>query len=194
MYAAVVVIAIAVVVFTSWNGSKTSDSGVDIMQQQMPDDDIHKNLKKPDDLPTKENVNESAIKQLEELKKSVEENPNDTLKLRQYADYLTMAHKQDEAISYYEKILKVNPKRTDIYISLAYIYFTQSDFNKAEEYTNRILSYDKNNVHALYNLGAIWASSNQKEKAKQVWERIVKEFPDTETSNLARNSLSRLQE
>ena len=45
---------------------------------------------------------------------------------------------------------------------------------------------------ALYNRGALAATRGNKEKARTIWEKIVKDDPDSEVGNLAKQSLTRL--
>jgi tetratricopeptide (TPR) repeat protein len=161
--------------------------------QTMPDDDVHKQLKSPGGkMPGKENVSEEYRKKLAELKKTVDSNPSDTLAMRNYADFLSASHKMNEAIQYYEKILKVNPKRADIYFSLAIIYYNKQDLVKCEEANNKVLSFDPSNQMALYNLGAIAATQGKREKAKEYWNKVVSINAESETGKLAKESLGKL--
>lgn len=193
IYGSFAVVAIlALIILTQFNSSDSSST--DMSNKVMPQDSIHSGLGNPTtENPTKDNVTENVKHKLEMLKKVVEDNPNDTSKIREYADFLAAAHKQLDAIQYYERILQINPKRTDIYFSLSFIYFNNQNFAKAEELTNKILSYDKKNVQALYNLGAISASIGNKDKAKKIWEDLLSEFPNSEVSDLTRTSLSQLK-
>ena len=129
---------------------------------------------------------------LEMLKNAVEQNPNDTTKLKEYADLLAEAHKKSEAVGYYQKILDVDPNRIDIRFSLSFIYYSFGDLKKAEEETNEILRIDPNNANAQYNLGAIAATKGEKEKAKELWLKIAKEHPDEEVGIKAKNSIEKL--
>jgi len=131
--------------------------------------------------------------ELNALENQFKMNPNDTAVLRQYADLLAVSHKQDESIPLYEKILKKNPKRSDILFSLSFIYYNKGDFFNAEEMTKKILVFDKNNTQALYNIGAIAASRGDSQKAREVWNKLVAEFPNSESSALAKESLSKLK-
>jgi tetratricopeptide (TPR) repeat protein len=98
----------------------------------------------------------------------------------------------NEAIPHYEKILTINPKRSDIRFSLALIYFNQRDFNKCDEENEKVLSYDPQNQMALYNLGAVAATQGLKEKAKEYWNKVITINENTETAQLAKESLAKL--
>ena len=186
----VAILVVLLIVFTQKNNSNKPLQ--DIANQEMPNDDIHKGLQNGE-TPNKSNVSADIMHKMEELKKGAEENPNDTLKMKEYADFLSEAHKPDEAIKYYQKILKVDPKRTDILFSLAFIYQNKHDYDKSEECTNKILSYDKNNTLALYNLGAISATKGDKNKAKDIWNGIINKYPNSEAAKTAQESLSHLE-
>ena len=185
----IVILIVLLVVFTQKN--KSNETAGDITNKEMPNDDMHKGLQNGE-APNKSNVSADIIRKMEELKKEAEENPNDTLKLKEYADFLAEAHKPDEAIKYYQKILSVDPKRTDVLFSLSFIFYNKRDYDKSEEYTNKILSYDKNNPLALYNLGAISATRGDKNKAKEIWNGIITKYPNSEAAKTAEESLSNL--
>ena len=192
LYAYLSLVLVLVVFLIIFSQKNNNQSATDIASKEMPNDDIHKGLKNGE-APDKSNVSADIIRKMEELKKAAEENPNDTLKMKEYADFLTEAHKPDEAIQYYQKILKVDPKRTDILFSLSFIYYNKQDYNKSEEITNKILSYDKNNPLALYNLGAISATKGDNAKARDIWNKLIEKYPNSEAAAAAKQSLGNLK-
>jgi len=172
--------------------SGTSSSSSDPVNK-MPDDNVHKGFQSGEESPSKGNVMESAVKKLEELKTAYEKNPNDTLRIREYADMLTMAHKPEEAISLYNKILGVDNKRVDVLLQLTFLHYNKGELNKAEDITNSILKIDKNNNLANYNLGAIAAAKGDKNKAKEIWQNVIKKFPNTTVAHIAEQSITQLE-
>ncbi|MBS4028916.1 MAG: tetratricopeptide repeat protein [Ignavibacteriales bacterium] len=160
--------------------------------EHMPDDDIHKGLTSGD-APSRANVSESFKHTMEQFKKEIDEHPNDTAKLKQFADFLASAHKTADAIQYYEKILSIDGKRTDVLFALAYIFHAQQKLDKALEVTNKILSMEKDNPQALYNLGAIAASQGDNKKAKAIWEDLLKKQPHGEMSAMTKQSIEQLK-
>ena len=191
IYTGVVVLAIIFLVF--FTSRNDSDIPGNINTNQMPDDDVHKGLKDQVQAPPgKGNVSSEIKHRLEMLKKAVEENPKDTLKMKEYADFLASAHHPDEAIKYYYNILNINPRRSDILFSLAYIYYNKKNYEKAEEVISKILLYEPDNTQAIYNLGAIAASNGDKQKAKAQWEKLVKNYPGSDEAKLAEGSLKKL--
>ncbi len=191
LYGGLIILVILYLVFFSSNNNNSKPEN--IVTNEMPDDNVHKGLQNPVDTPPgKENVSSDFKKKLEALKKEVEENPKDTLKIREYADLLAASHKPEDAIIYYYSILNINPRRTDILNSLAFIYFNQKNFEKAKDLINKILLYKPDNTEAMYNLGAIAATAGKKEEAKTKWEELIKKFPASKEAELAENSLKRL--
>ena len=113
-YGAFAVVIIVTLIIVSQSSNTDNTKPIDITsEQKLPDDEIHNPLNSGES-PNKDNVSEGFKHKLEMLEKSIEENPMDTLKIREYADLLAAAHKKDKAIEYYQKLLDINPRRTDI--------------------------------------------------------------------------------
>jgi len=184
-------VVIILIIVSQQTGTENTQPEEISTKQNLPDDDIH-NPFKSDGAPNKDNVSQGFLHKLEMLKKAIDANPQDTTKMREYADLLSAAHKQKEAIEYYKKILSIDPKRTDILFSLSFIYYSLGEFDKAEELTQKILVIKPNNLNAQYNLGAIAATRGDKEKAREIWEKIVKQYPNEEVGIKAANSLNKL--
>ena len=189
-------IALAAVIILVIVASQNSDETTGVsseLNQNMPNDDVHKNLmKQGSNQPSKENVSEEYRNKMAELKAEVEKNPDDTLALKRYADFLSAAHNMNDAINYYEKILKVDPKREDIHFALAVIYYHKQDYAKCEDENNQVLSFDPKNQMALYNLGAVAATRGEINKAKAFWNQVIAIDSESETSKLAQESLKKL--
>ena len=187
---AVAVVVILFIVVQTGNNEKVS---VDINNKQMPADDVHKNLNKGlVDNPSSANVSEEVKHRIDIMKKDVEANPADTLKIREYADFLAAAHRQDEALKYYQKIIEKDKGRKDIYFAITFVYYNQRNLAKAEEVTLQMLKLFPNDPMVNYNVGAIEATKGNKEKARDVWTKLIKDFPQDKTAELARNSLNKL--
>ncbi|MGE5432827.1 MAG: tetratricopeptide repeat protein [Syntrophomonadaceae bacterium] len=183
IYIGVIVAAVVfLIVFSTTNNKKSENS------RQMPQDEVHQGLK-GDKGPSAADLGEDIKQKMATLKSNYEKNPDDTLKAREYAEFMASAHKPELAIPIFENILKKGPKRTDIRFSLGLVYYNKGDFNKAEELVNSVLTYDKKNVQAKYNLGAIAASRGDAAKAKSIWQEIVRNYPNTEFSTMAQEAI-----
>lgn len=143
--------------------------------------------------PSKENVSPEFKHELSQLETAVKNNPTDTLSMRKLADFYASGHRPADAEELYNKILKVNPKRADIYFALSVLAFIKKDFDKATEITNKVLAFDKNNTQALYNLGAIAATKGETAKAKEIWTALIARFPSSPQAQVASESLKQLK-
>ena len=193
VYPVLIILIVVIIVITATNKKSPTVIQNKIANKEIPNDDVHKRLNNLDAVsPNKQNVTSSVFERMETLRKEVEKNPNDTLKLREYADFLAAAHKPDEAITYYEKILKLYPEKKEILFTLSFLYYNKGDINEAEKITNKIIQIDPKDSQALYNLGAINASKGNKNKAREIWEGILKEYPESSSADLAKSALAKL--
>lgn len=187
--AGIVLIIISLFIFTQIEKGNSSEKK--ITNNEMPDDEIHRNLKNQHG---QMGVTEETKKTIENFEKALEENPNDTSKIREYADFLAMAHQIDKAQSLYEKILNIDKKRSDILLSLSTIFYNKGKLDKAAELTNEILKLNRNDYTAIYNLGVIEATRNNFDLAKKHWEKVIKESKDQNITTAAKSALDRLNQ
>lgn len=188
----VVTFLVAVILINKYPTDSGKPAAGPVSGEQMPEDDVHKGLGQGGGAPDASNVSEAFKKQMQELQSAVQANPNDTTKLRELAEFLFMSHKPQEAIETYQRILKINPNRKDVYLELAYIYFQEQNFAKAEESTNMMLQIDPKDLNARYNLGAIAAAKGEKDKARKIWESLIKNNPGTDAASRAAEYLKKL--
>ncbi len=192
LYGIVILIAAATVTILTLlsEDGKGSDN---VLNRKMPDDNIHK--KRGHGMmqnPAAEEVSEEIKQKLVSVKKEIDENPDDTLKIREYADLLLTAHQPAEAIEYYEKIITKDKSRKDIYFTITRIYYTQRNFQKAEQFTNEMYNLFPDDPMVCYNLGAAEIRKGNKEKAKEIWTKLIKDHPTDSISVLAKKSLDKL--
>lgn len=196
IYAGLILLAIIFLIIFTPGDSPKKDSGNQAQTNsgQMPQDEVHKGLEGQagGPAPSGSNVNERVKQQMEVLRKEYEKNPNDTLKAREYAEFMAAAHRPNEAAAAFEKILQKDSRRTDIRFSLALIYYNKQDYKKAEEIVRAVLNYDKKNAMAKFNLGAIAATSGDKQKAKVYWEEVKKENPGSTIATDADHAIKTL--
>lgn len=191
LYGVVALIA-AVTLIVLTQVDSTEKTNVDITNKQMPQDDVHKNFNHGMTNPNSSNVSEEVKHKLDVMKKDVDAHPNDTLKIREYADFLFSAHRPEEALTYYQKILDKDNKRKDIYFSITFLYYNQKNLVKAEEVTRTMANLFPDDAMVMYNLGAIEATKGNKDEARKIWEKLIKTHPNDKTTELANSSLKKL--
>jgi tetratricopeptide (TPR) repeat protein len=190
LYGFIFITVILVLIITSQSGSNLSTDKSSIRSEEIPQDSIHQNLGM--ETPSSSNVNKDVIIKLKEMKILADALPIDTMKNREYADFLIAAHKPAEAVNYYYKILKIDNKRKDILLSLTQAYYIKNDLDSAENITKKILQFFPGDQQATYNLGAIEATKGNKDKAREIWNRLIIDHPNTETAELAKDALNKL--
>ena len=193
IYGVAIILVIAIILITSTDKTEINNEIINDPNAAIPQDDNHKGLSNNKGSgPSKSDVKPEFWENLDKIGQEVEANPKDTLKLRKYAELLSMAHQTDKALEQYEKILNMDPKRVDILLSEGLLYFNEGKYDKAEEVTNRVLKIDKNHREAEFNLGVIAASQGEKEEARKIWTKLVENNPGTEAAQFAEEALKKL--
>lgn len=184
-----VIVIIALVVMTSGGNPSTSSMGTP-QEQTMPKDDIHQNL---GNAPGSGNVSSEFKQKMANLKSGYENNPADTVNAKEYARLLAAAHKPQEALDVYNGILEINPERVDIRLELATVYYNLKRFSEAKRETEIVLKKNPDSPGVEYNLGAIEAALGNPDKAKEIWEKVISEYPNSEAARIANTSLQNLK-
>jgi len=193
IYGIIILTIIIVLVITSTSNNFTENEIALEPNSTMPQDDIHKGLTNNQETgPSKGNVKADFWEKLDLYKNEVEANPQDTLKLRKYAELLSLAHQTENALEQYEKILKVDPNRIDILLLEGLLYYNEGNYSKAEIVTNRIIEIDKNHLEAKFNLGIIAASKGDTERAREIWTELLENNPGSEAAKYAEDALKKL--
>lgn len=189
IYGIVIIVAVAVIaifssnIFTGENPAGTSNS-------QMPDDAMHQSMRGK--MPSRDNVDKSAMQKLQELEKEVEANPNDTLKMKKLSSYYAIGHQKEKAISLLEKILAKGPNRVDILQALTYMEYAQKNFTKAEFYNNQVSKLTNGSLESQFNVAVIEEGKGNKDKAKKLYQSLAKNNPNTDIAKMAQAALDRI--
>jgi len=191
MYGIIFVIIIAAIVFTSSNDKE----GLTAMsnpqgEAEMPNDAVHQGMGSGNNAgPSKSNVREDFWSKMDQYKADIEANPNDTLAMKNYAQMLGMSHQTEQAIELYEKILSIDPNRTDILLAEGLAFYNDQNYQMAEVVTKKIIALDDKNLEAKYNLGVIAASQGKNEDAIKIWKELEEKYPNEEVGKLSTNAL-----
>jgi len=194
MYGTIFVLLVLAIVFTSSNTNQSLNvSPNSASESGIPNDDVHNGITgMTEGTPSKSNVREDFWIKLESTKSEYENNPNDTLAMKNYAEMLAMSHQAEKAIELYEKILAVDSNRIDILLAEALAYFNEKNYAMAEVVTKKIISNDANNLEAKYNLAVISAAQGKIDEAKKIWKELSEKNPDSEIGKLAAKSLEQI--
>ena len=135
----------------------------------------------------------------EELRAQQAEITNLTTASRTYAEdpyaharlgaSLRRARRYDEAMQAYSVALYLAPGNTDFRNNVAVLHLLQGDTLSAIQSFRTMVQADTTNVHALINLGSLYALSGDPENARRAWEAALRIEPD---NRMARSSLASL--
>lgn len=183
-----VIVIIALVIMTSGGNPSTSSKGTS-QEQTMPKDDIHQNL---GSAPGGGNVSSEFKQRMENLKSNYETNPKDTVNSKEYARLLAAAHKPEEAVEIFQSILNQDNSRDDIRLELATVYYNLNQYDNAKIQLETILKNNPSSAEVIYNLGAIEASMGNMDKAREIWQKLVADYPESEAAQFASSALQNL--
>ena len=114
------------------------------------------------------------------LKKATELAPYNMDFLNKFAGNLFALNKQDEAKKIYEKIISEDSKYAPAYCNLGFIFFLRQDFNSAEKNYDIALSLDPDYELALMNKTQLYITEGVYEKAKSIFNLLLKKNPKNE--------------
>lgn len=191
IYIYLILISVALITIVIFSSDKSNEN-VESSDNSLPNDHIHESIATNQQSPSSGNVSREYLEKMAELEEAISSNPNDTLKLHEYADFLSAAHKEKESIEYYKRILDIDNERIDILLRISVVNFNIGKFREAKEYIVKSLAIEENNTKAIYNLGVVEARIGDLDAAKKQWEDLIANHPNTKMSDMAKESLERL--
>lgn len=185
-----IAVILVILIFTQLNNESSNSNS---NKEQLPNDAIHQGLSdNSSETPSSANLRSDVVQRMSDMKKKIEDDPSDTLSIKEYADLISAGHREQEAIELYKKILEIDSKRIDILTRLTYINYNMGNIAESEQFNNNILSAEPNNHFANYNLGAIYIAKGDTLKAKAIWNQIQLKFPNSEVAGFAKSAIDRL--
>lgn len=133
------------------------------------------------------------FQQIDSLKNAVKENPKDTNALLHLAALFDMAGKYDQAAGYYRDLLAVTPENVEARMNLAGNYFNLKQNEAAITELETALKHRPNYDYAMFNLGVIYASIHEHEKAAEWWNKVIALDASSELAARARESMKTLE-
>ncbi len=138
------------------------------------------------------NPNADRVHELKALEEDLQKKPEHPPILFRMAQLSTEMGKTADAISYLQRLLKVDAGNTEARLELGRLLYETNDVQGAMRETSKILESNPKQVDALYNLGAIYANSNQPAEARTFWNRAVASAPASDSGKRARDGLQKL--
>jgi Flp pilus assembly protein TadD len=130
---------------------------------------------------------------LAEAEKAYEQNPTDLEVLLSLGGAYLAAQRAEDAASIFEEALVVDAASTDAKAGLGMAKFAQGDLEGAKKDLEQATNDDPQNQAAFYDLAVVYFSSNERDKAKDAWEKAAEIDDTTELGKLASEFLTLMQ-
>ncbi len=131
--------------------------------------------------------------ELKVLSKALEQKPGHTPVLFQLAQLEIGKGQYQDADRHLQEILRKEPDNPEARLELGRVRFQIGDIRGAIEQTEQILKTHPDYPDALFNLGAIYGNLGNKERAEEYWKRLIASNPQSETTKMARQMMTKLQ-
>ena len=99
----------------------------------------------------------------------------------------------EEFTSLYSLLMgQVGPSLASNYYSTGYDAYKAEDYETAIANLAKAYQYDNTNVNTLYYLGNAYYASGNTDKAKEIFDEVVTQFPDTKSAQAAQTKLAEI--
>jgi len=99
--------------------------------------------------------------------------PKDAETLFKMGYVLAQQNRDDEAMEYYKEALSLDANNTFIHQAMASLYRKMGEFASARNHLNASLDIDDKNPITYYNYGNLLIDMNQKEEAKEMYQKAL---------------------
>ena len=129
-----------------------------------------------------------------ELRARAEQNAGDADVRTQLGNVYFDAGRFSEAIEWYEKALKLNPRDPNVSTDLGVSYYYTNQPDRALEQFEHSLSVDPKHTKTMLNIGIVRAYGKQDlAGAAKAWEELVRIAPDSPEGRAARQALDNMR-
>lgn len=98
-----------------------------------------------------------------------------------------------KSVDAYGKALALDPKNPDVLTDQGIMYRELKQFNKAIDNFEKANKLNPRHAQSLHNLGVVYADDlKQPDRARKMWERIIKDFAGTPHAQKAQAALEHL--
>ena len=99
----------------------------------------------------------------------------------------------EEFKSLYDLLMtKVGPQLANSYYDDGYEAYKAENYDEAIAFLSKAYQYDNTNVNTLYYLGNAYYASEDYDKAKEIYDAVITNFPDTQSAQGAETKLAEI--
>jgi cytochrome c-type biogenesis protein CcmH/NrfG len=129
--------------------------------------------------PSAERMKHMADEQAKPLLAQLANEPSNPELLAKIGNIYYDAQQFQEAISYYDRSLKVDPRNANVRTDRGTAYFYLGDSDRAITELENVVKTDPKHAQTMFNLGIIkWQANGDAKGAVQTWEQLLKAVPD----------------
>jgi cytochrome c-type biogenesis protein CcmH/NrfG len=129
--------------------------------------------------PTPEQIRQMVETQAAPLLAQLRSEPGNTDLLYKVGNIYYDAQQYPEAVTFYERCLKINPKATDVRTDMATAYHFMGQSDRALQEYEAVLKIDGKHANALFNTGMVkWQDKQDMTGAIAAWKRLLESNPD----------------
>ncbi len=121
----------------------------------------------------------TLIKQISELKRQLEEDPDNYDLLVRLGNSYYDLNSPEESIRYYERALKLRPNSPEVIVDCGTMYKEIGEADRALEMFARAIELAPNLPQAYFNLGVVlFDEKNDPTGAAEIWQKFLDKNPD----------------
>jgi tetratricopeptide (TPR) repeat protein len=136
-------------------------------------------------------LDETKVNALKAVAEREAANPTPRVEL---ANLYFDAQKFDDAITWYEAALKLNPNDVNVSTDLGVSYYYTNNPDKALAQLDRSLKINPKHAKTLLNIGIVKAFAKQDlQGASQAWQQVIQLAPDSPEGQAAKRALDTFQ-
>jgi tetratricopeptide (TPR) repeat protein len=129
-----------------------------------------------------------------ELQAAAEQRPGDAAVRGQLGDLYFDAERFEDAITWYERSLAIDPKDVNVSTDLGVAYYYTNQPDRAIAQFEQSLRVDPNHTKTLLNVGIVRAFGKEDlDGAARAWEQVIEVAPDSPEGRAARQALDSMR-
>ena len=144
---------------------------------------------------TPEQLRQVADAQAQPLLAQLKGDPNNAELLYKIGNLYYDAQQYPEAVKYYERALRIDPKATDVRTDMATAYHFMGESDRAIKEYDEVLKIDGKHANALFNEGMVkWQDKMDMNGAIAAWNRLLETNPDYPQRDRVRNLIAQAEQ
>lgn len=136
----------------------------------------------------------TLVEEIKRLKTQLTDNPDSLEILTQIGNHYFDIDQPENAITYYEKAIKIKPDNASVLTDCAVMYNQLGNSEKALDYLDRAIALEPDLAQAYFNKGVIlMTAKNDPQGAVAVWKKFIEVAPESEYAELLKRQIKDIE-